>query len=244
MHSPSKESILLHLESLHELGPTSAIPSAAVIRFLSWLPSLAPEERTKLFIPDTRGQLQTYQRICYNDIGPRSSLVDIGDNHLAHSNISDELAETLGLKRLGLLGFESQYNDDLDMGEDLITTIRNRLREYTDSQLLLEFAANASDAGASEFNILLDQKAAPAKALISPRCSAFQSVPALVIHNDSVFEESDFKGILRTGIGGKSGKLDTIGQFGLGALTMFHVTEVCWSRSIISSSDHAPRSLL
>jgi hypothetical protein len=228
LHSPSKDSILQRLELLYRSGGhvlASATHVAAVIRFLAWLPLLAPEERTKLFIPDTNGILRPYESIYYNDIGPRSSLVDIGDNYLAHSSISDRLAETLELKRLGFLGLENPF-DDIDMGEDLITTIRNRLREYSDSQLLLEFLANASDAGASQFNILLDQRLAPAKALISPRCGAFQSVPALIIHNDSVFEESDIKGIIRTGIGGKSDKSDTIGQFGLGALTMFHVTEV------------------
>lgn len=226
--------ILEHLGSLRERGfegGRNTTVTRGLIRLLSWLPELTSGECANLLVPDTSGTLRSFQEICYNDVGPRASLVDIGSNFLAHPNISDELATTLGLRRLGLLGLENQYYDDLDMGEDLMTTIRNRLREYTDSQLLLEFLANASDAGATEFNVLLDQKPAPANVLISPRCSNFQSVPALVIHNNSVFEDDDFKGILRTGVGGKVGRKDTIGQFGLGALTMFHITEVCCSRS-------------
>jgi sacsin len=164
--------------------------------------------------------------ICYNDVGSRLCLVEIGSNFLAHPDIPDRLAHKLGLRRLGLISSEDGCEDDIDMGEELITTIRNRLREYTDSQLLLEFLANASDAGANEFNILLDERISADTALISSRCRDFHHVPSLVIHNDSVFTDDDFRAILRTGIGGKTGRVDTIGQFGLGALTMFHVTEV------------------
>jgi len=129
---------------------------------------------------------------------------------------------------LGFVGIENRPEDDLDMGEDLVTTIRNRLREYTDSQLLLEFLANASDAGATEFKILHDEQDTPdTSQLLSKNCQSFQHVPALVIYNNSIFTDEDFSGILRTGIGGKAGKRDTIGHFGLGALTMFHITEVC-----------------
>jgi sacsin len=197
-----------------------------VIRLLNWLPHLPQNERTRLVIPDTQGMLRTFDTICYNDVGTRACYVDIGNNTLAHPGIADALAGKLGLRRLGLMNAGSTGEDDLDMGEDLITTIRNRLREYTDSQLLLEFLANASDAGATEFDVLLDEKHSPDTALISPHCRPFQRTPSLVIHNNSVFSEEDFKGILRTGVGGKAGRRDTIGQFGLGALTMFHVTEV------------------
>lgn len=197
-----------------------------LIRLLTWLPPLQPEERTKLFIPDTNGALRSFDDTYYNDIGPRACLYDIGSNTLAHPDIPPGLATDLGLKPLGLMDLQGRGDDDLDMGEELVTTIRNRLREYTDSQLLLEFFANASDARATEFNVLIDESRAPTMTLLSPRCRGFQTVPALVIHNDSVFTNEDFKGILRTGIGGKSGRKDTIGQFGLGALTMFHITEV------------------
>jgi sacsin len=53
-----------------------------------------------------------------------------------------------------------------------------------------------------------------------------QLCPALIIHNNSTFSDRDFKGILRVGTGGKRGRMDTIGQFGLGSLVMFHFTEV------------------
>lgn len=178
-----------------------------------------------LFIPDTNNVLCPFDDIYYNDVGPSACIYNIGLNRLAHPRISANLATNLGLKRLGLIGIHSRPDDDLDMEGDL-TTIRNFLQEYTDPQLLLEFFANASDAGATEFNILIDELTAPASALLSPRCREFNSVSSLVVHNDSVFTDDDFKGILQTGVGGKSGRKDTIGRFGLGALTMFYITEV------------------
>jgi sacsin len=225
---PSKGTILSHLQLLHESRSTDTADhrvALGVIRLLSWLPRLTLAEQSQLIVPDTEGLLRPFNAICYNDIGPRACLVDVGSNFLAHSNISESLANELGLRRLGLTSVDNQV-DDLDMGEDLLTTIRNRLREYTDSQLLLEFFANASDASATEFDVLLDEDASPDKILISSNCRAFQHAPALIVHNNSIFTDEDFQGILRTGIGGKAGRRDTIGQFGLGALTMFHVTEV------------------
>lgn len=228
---PSKETILDHLRTLYTSRFTDTMNrrvTQGLIQLLTWLPQLAPEERNLLFIPDVNGALRPFAYLCYNDVGPRASLIDIGVNSLVHPDISPGLANDLGLRRLGLMSLQSQSDEDLDMGEDLMTTIRNRLREYTDSQMLLEFLANASDARAAEFNVLLDQQTAPMRTLLSPRCAEFQRVPALVMHNNSVFTDNDFRGILRTGKGGKSGRKDTIGQFGLGALTMFHITEVCF----------------
>ncbi|KXN87239.1 Sacsin [Leucoagaricus sp. SymC.cos] len=228
---PSKETILSCLKSLQTLPAAGqsnnrATQALGVIHLLRWLPPLTSSERADLVIPDTDEKLRTFDQIYFNDIGPRAYLVDRGASFLAHSDISERLATALGMRRLGFIEVENPGDDDLDMGEDLLTTIRNRLREYTDSQLLLEFLANALDAGAMEFDVLLDETPDyPGAFLISPNCHHFQNVPALVLHNNSVFTDKDFKGILRTGIGGKADKRNTIGQFGLGALTMFHVTE-------------------
>ena len=46
---------------------------------------------------------------------------------------------------------------------------------------------------------------------------------SLVVHNDGIFSRQDFMGILQTSIGGKRGRT---GVIGLGALSMFHFTEV------------------
>lgn len=52
--------------------------------------------------------------------------------------------------------------------------------------------------------------------------------PTLVIYNNSVFTDVDFRGICETSVGGKRDLTGTIGQFGLGAATMFYFTEVSY----------------
>ncbi|KIO21522.1 hypothetical protein M407DRAFT_10336 [Tulasnella calospora MUT 4182] len=57
---------------------------------------------------------------------------------------------------------------------------------------------------------------------------SFQSGPALVVHNDGVFTDDDFKGLGNIGQGSKSGRVDSIGRFGLGALSFYHFSELPW----------------
>ncbi len=189
-------------------------------------PNLTEEERAEILVPDTYCNLRPSKDVFFNDIGDRACL-EAGDVILAHPRLDEHIAKRLHMSRLGLK-FLHLKNPGLDMGEKLTTTIRNVLKQYTEQQTLTEFLANASDAGASNFKILVDDCQAPVDHLLSPSMAPFQRCPALIIFNDSVFTQKDFDGICRTGVGGKEGKTNTIGQFGLGALSMFHFTEVCF----------------
>jgi hypothetical protein len=56
-----------------------------------------------------------------------------------------------------------------------------------------------------------------------------------VVYNDEQFTAKDSDGIHNTSIGGKEGRADTIGEFGLGVLTMYHFTDVsCVSLSSLN----------
>jgi sacsin len=129
------------------------------------------------------------------------------------------------MSRLGLK-FAALKKPGCDMGEQPTTTIRNRLREYTEQQLLTEFVVNAVDAGATEFGVLVDELQNTGKETLSHEMDKFQACQSLVIHNNALFTDKDFDGICNTGIGGKQSRTDSIGQFGSGALTMFHFSEV------------------
>ena len=111
------------------------------------------------------------------------------------------------------------------MDTSFITLIRNTLRQYYPKQFFTEFIANASDAGATRFSILIDHHEASTECLLSKDLAKFQNA-SLVVHNDGTFSQSDFRGMLETGVGGKRGRTGVIGHFGLGALSMFHFTEV------------------
>jgi hypothetical protein len=110
--------------------------------------------------------------------------------------------------------------------ETLSDRIANVLRKYTQEQAFLELFANAVDAGATRFSVLLDHAEAPASRLILDTLHTFQKQPSLIFWNDAQFQDKDFVGIRKVGRGSKQGSSEKIGRFGLGALSMYHFTEV------------------
>ena len=120
----------------------------------------------------------------------------------------------------------------MEMKEDLTARISNVLLNYTKEQAFVEFLANAADAGATEFGITLDVTQHPLPEnhqLVSQSLRQLCGKPSLILHNNSIFSPSDWKGICNIGSGSNQGSVDgklRIGKFGLGALTMFYFTEV------------------
>ena len=49
--------------------------------------------------------------------------------------------------------------------------------------------------------------------------------PALIVSNDAIFTESDFRSLARIGQGSKLEKLATTGRFGLGFSSTYHLTD-------------------
>lgn len=218
---PELGAIIQDLELMQQ-QPATGTSSENAILLLSLLLPLAinDEARAKILVPDQNHHLLPVDTVYYNDVND----ADFIDVHIAHPAITRDLADKLGMGFLGLK-FAGLQNPGRDMGEDPTTTIRNRLREYTDKQFLTEFVANAADAGATEFSIFLDEHQSSGGGVL-PGLGEFQACPSLVIHNDTTFTDKDFDGICDTGIGGKRDRTDSIGQFGSGALTMFHFSEV------------------
>jgi hypothetical protein len=189
--------------------------------------TMSDEERTRLLVPDVNCHLRPIAFVYYNDLGPPACFVSLPDLvSVAHQSFPFELAKGLGMTFIGHSGLKSLLIDDHDMGEALTSRIRNVLVQYTVEQAFTEFLANAADAKATTFGILLDEQPFAASHLLSPKLAEIQSRPSLVIYNDAVFNDRDFNGIRNVGVGGKVGKSNAIGQFGLGALSMYHFTEV------------------
>jgi hypothetical protein len=213
-------------------NPDSILDDLSVkmaVNLLSILPStMSDEERTALLIPDAQCILRPHSEVYFNDIAERASLIPAENLFIAHALVDDTLARKLNLARLGLR-FVDLNIPGVDMGEKPLTTVRNTLRQYTEQQFVTEFVANACDANATKLTFLVNEFCSnPSKntRLLSPSMQKFFNCPSLLVYNNAKFSDEDFTGICRTSIGGKEGKSDTIGQFGLGALTMFHITEV------------------
>ncbi|KAF9523036.1 hypothetical protein CPB83DRAFT_863634 [Crepidotus variabilis] len=246
---PSVNAIITKLHALQKDVTGINTADMAISLLLAVPPSISSLEKSKLLIPDTTSHLRPFATVLFNDIGENSQLLPIstsgsiegdGRQFIAHHYVTEQLAHKLGLSRLGLQPEYAELHDlGPNLGQDPITTVRQGLKDYTSQQFLPEFLANAADAGATTFEVMLNHSMlvsagnngqrrdvlAPRK-LISQNMEYLYDLPSIVIHNNALFSEQDFTGICKTSIGGKKERSDTIGEFGLGALSMYHFTDV------------------
>ena len=186
--------------------------------------------KAQILVPDESETLRSIDQVYFDDLDP-SMQPDVclpEDMFKAHSTLDFDLAKRLKLTFLGHLELKRLYIDERDLGEPLPLRIRGVLLQYGVNQTVSELLANADDAGSRKFRILLDETV-PMKStrMMSPALEEVQSHPSVIIYNDAVFKRKDFEGIVNVGIGGKDDRSNTIGQFGLGSLSMYHFSEVC-----------------
>lgn len=111
---------------------------------------------------------------------------------------------------------------------EIFTQIQRALQQqYTEKQFLVEFLANAVDAHATSFEVVVSSARPDRGNVLTAEMMHVLDADSLLVFNNALFAESDFDGLLKTTVGGKVERLDAIGKFGLGALTMFHFAEVC-----------------
>lgn len=106
----------------------------------------------------------------------------------------------------------------------IIQQIKNNLRDnYAPGfPILKELIQNADDAEAEHLNVMLLAGLRPEDSWAS---HPLLSGPALVVVNDGYFLAEDEKKIFVLGEGNKGSKLPTIGKFGLGLKSVFHLGE-------------------
>jgi sacsin len=127
------------------------------------------------------------------------------------------------------------FGKDFGQKVDLTASIRNILRNYPEGTAVLkELVQNADDAGASQISICLDCRQHNSSSLAGPALGPFQG-PALMIYNNSIFSEEDFRSIQRIGDSLKKSaeSKGKIGRFGIGFNAVYHWTDL---PSFVSSS--------
>ncbi|KXN83780.1 Sacsin [Leucoagaricus sp. SymC.cos] len=220
---PPVEMILALIQE-RAANPLTHDQVASTVKLLEQLPTdLTSESKEQLLVPDVAGIMRSVMELYFNDTGTSISHFPAGTKtRIAHSLVPEVLARKLGIEPLAK--YYSTFSGY--MGESFISSIRNVLADYTETQTLVEMLANAVDAGARRFIVVLDEMPQSTEHLVSSDIKIFQDCPALLVYNDAKFEEKDFEGLCKTGEGSKRNNDRSIGQFGRGALTMFHFTEL------------------
>eukprot|EP01038_Epipyxis_sp_PR26KG_P006758 gene6758-9260_t len=122
----------------------------------------------------------------------------------------------------------SSFGVDFGQKVDLTASIRNILRNYPEGTAVLkELVQNADDAGAHCVSFCLDHRSHHTEKLADQALAQFQD-PALMVYNDAIFTEEDFKSIQRIGDSLKKSS-DTptkIGRFGIGFNAVYHWTDL------------------
>ncbi|XP_063260788.1 sacsin-like [Prinia subflava] len=186
----------------------------------------------QLFLPDEEGILHPRDNLHFND-APWMPLER--DVLLCHKQLSRDAALRCGVattRHRALMRSElitdhlSLWAQPFGAHEDLPTRLKNILKEYLASvpDMVKEVLQNADDAGAGLVHFVWDRRQHPAKATFSEKWNILQG-PALCIYNDRPFQQQDIEGIQRLGVGGKRGRQDVTGKYGLGFNTVYHFTD-------------------
>src|SRR5262245_34181519 len=100
--------------------------------------------------------------------------------------------------------------------QKLTTLLRDLVRRYPKTiGIFNEYLQNADDAEASTVEFILDHRIYPSAKLPAPQMGALMG-PALLVANNSVFDEDDFTSIQEIGDSGKTMAFAKTGRFGFG----------------------------
>ncbi|CAL9081959.1 unnamed protein product [Musa acuminata var. zebrina] len=206
--------------------------------------------KVQVYLPDASCRLLPSTDLVFNDapwllVSSESSFGDTSTlafdakrevYNFVHGNISNDLAEKLGVRSLRrLLLAESSDSMNLSLSgvaeafgqhEALTTRLKHIVEMYADGPgILFELVQNAEDAHASEVFFLLDKTQYGTSSILSPEMAEWQG-PALYCFNNSVFSSKDLYAISRIGQDSKLEKPFAIGRFGLGFNCVYHFTDI------------------
>ncbi|KAM4649660.1 sacsin-like isoform 2-T2 [Amazona ochrocephala] len=229
--------VLRTLEEMHTGEPLPAAELALALRLVSvglMLDDKEPDayQTQRLFLPDQEGILRPRDKLHFNDMPWMPMDRDV---LLCHEQLSRAIAQRCSVpttrhraleKSQLLIAGMSPWAQPFGAREDLPTRLKNILGEYPASarDIVTELVQNADDAGARLVHFVWDRRQHPADATFSEKWTTLQG-PALCIYNDSPFQQQDIEGIQLLGVGGKQGRHNVTGKYGLGFNTVYHLTD-------------------
>ena len=232
------------LRSIAEL-PTPLLSSDLLVvnRILCKLANTTPvPESHQLFLPTTELSLLPMDTpVYYNDVPGGASTEHVAQ---LHPEVSHSVAQKLGIPGVSIVCLKSSMSRDFFESEQATTSmgsikgtamrqrsvlcarIRSILKDYpAGTTIMRELLANADDAGASRFAVTLDKTVYPCAKIPVRELQRFWG-PAMVVYNDAIFSEDDFKSLCRMDEGSKGSKTTMIGKYGLGINCVYHWTDL------------------
>ena len=173
-------------------------------------------------------QLLPIEDVSYTDNEMLRDIANASDEeyNLIHPKVT-YLVPILGITPLSdHLDITEDVFNDAGQHEPLTTRLGNILREYKDGLTIIkEMIQNADDAGATEVNILFDNRSHSTQKLLF-KGMAESHGPALIVHNNSTFTKEDFENITKLAGATKANQPLKIGKFGVGFCSVYHITDV------------------
>ena len=198
---------------------------------VSYLLEIKPDEFSdfKILLPDVDYVLRWSSDLAYNDApwAPKDETYKY-----VNKIIPRELAKQLHVKPVRTKLSEKYANPTstfrgiaFGQREDLTRRIQNILKDYPfDITVLKELLQNADDAKACKMCIILDKRTHGRESLLSEKWQNLQG-PALLVWNNTTFSEKDIEGIQELGLGSKRSEAESIGQYGIGFNSVYHLTD-------------------
>ncbi|XP_057707714.1 sacsin [Corythoichthys intestinalis] len=107
-----------------------------------------------------------------------------------------------------------------------IDYLKDILRRYPDGgQILKELIQNADDAQATNVTFIHDERSYGTQSLWTDALGKFQG-PSLYSYNNAPFSDEDWEGIQAVGRSVKRDDPATVGRFGIGFNSVYHITDV------------------
>ncbi|KAJ7481164.1 hypothetical protein B0H11DRAFT_1915714 [Mycena galericulata] len=216
--SPSLEVLLTELELIStERSSDNQTKSQQALDILKEIEPLIPtctsDDYSRILVPGFDGVLHPAAQVYFMD-NPMSEFRP-PTLRPVDSGMSRSLACKLQLRFQSSLELESAIEDfdDIQMGENFTKRVEGVLKEHGIHHALNEYLANAVDAKATEFSVILDERTNFGDAkVISPQLAELQRKPSMLLYNNAVFTPDDFRGLRMIGEGGKGSDPDTIGR--------------------------------
>jgi len=114
------------------------------------------------------------------------------------------------------VSFEVNYE------EDLVPRIRDLIDGYSKNSILKEYLQNADDSGATELVVTFDKRIHTS--LIDTKFDVAKEA-SLVLYNNAIFKDKDFKAIVKISAQGKIGDAHSTGRFGQGFSSSFSISD-------------------